>query len=256
MDRLAAYIGPDIRLDQFLLAPTHGLLAQAFSFSDSLCAGFSTDGFGISWYTTDGIPAVYTNSRPIWSDINLPHLAHSLYSNLWLASVHNPTRPFSPTETQPLYDAELIFLHTGFFDNFSGLLRTIRDFLNPAIEAAVGSNTNSQYLFALLRHLLTEDAELSVEEALREMLDLLEGWMGGNSGLLNIVVSEGERIYATRHAINKECPALYYNIDDETFPDGQLVASAPLTESEFWQPVPEHHLLILDPEEPPELLTL
>jgi len=34
------------------------------------------------------------------------------------------------------------------------------------------------------------------------------------------------------------------------------VASEPLTDSEFWQPMPEYHLLILSPHKPPELFAL
>ncbi|VAW79523.1 hypothetical protein MNBD_GAMMA13-168 [hydrothermal vent metagenome] len=71
-----------------------------------------------------------------------------------------------------------------------------------------------------------------------------------------MVVSDGERLYAVRHAIGDACPTLYYTTDDDAFPDGQLIASEPLTESGVWQSVPEHQILILDPEEPPELLSL
>jgi len=49
---------------------------------------------------------------------------------------------------------------------------------------------------------------------------------------------------------------LYYTTDDETFPDARRLASEPLTESGIWQSVPEHQILILSPEEPPELLSL
>jgi glutamine amidotransferase len=69
-------------------------------------------------------------------------------------------------------------------------------------------------------------------------------------------VSDGERLYAVRHALDDEPPTLYYTADDEAFPNAQLMASERLTESAFWQAVPEHHILILDPEEPPELLSL
>jgi glutamine amidotransferase len=72
-----------------------------------------------------------------------------------------------------------------------------------------------------------------------------------------VLISDGMRIYATRHAINHECPSLYYTTDDDSFPeDAQLVASERLTEGGLWQAVPEHHVLILDPQAPPELLAL
>jgi hypothetical protein len=35
-----------------------------------------------------------------------------------------------------------------------------------------------------------------------------------------------------------------------------LIASERFTEDSFWQPVPDHHILILDAQKPPELLEL
>jgi glutamine amidotransferase len=256
--RLAAYSGPLIRLDQFLLDPPHNLLVQGGQPRDIRGADLNPAGFGIGWYAPDGATAAYANPFPMWFDVNLPPLARSLFGRLWLAAVRTAALPFTAVTTNslPCRDTQLIFLHDGFLDDFSKLRRTIRDFLEPHIEAEIGGNSDSEHLFALLRHLLLDDAELSVEEAVVEMFELLGAWLANGRGLLNIVVTEGERIYAARHAVNLECPSLYYTIDDEAFPEAQLVASEPLTKSEFWQPVPPHHLLILDPAEPPELLAL
>ena len=256
MCRLAAYVGPAIPLGQFLLDPPHNLLAQAITPREMAFARFNADGFGMGWYTGDGRPAVYTNPAPIWSDVNLPHLARSLSGPLWLATVRSATLPQNSglVNTQPFCDDRLIFLHNGFLDDFSPLRRIIRDFLDPRIEAEIRGNTDSEHLFGLLRHLLHDDAELSIEDALWELLDLLDDWVENRLALLNIVVSDGECVYAVRHAINAACPSLYYSIDDENFPEGQLLASERLTEDEFWQPVPDHNMLILSPDAPPELI--
>ncbi len=252
MSRLVAYTGPEIRLNQLLLAPTHGFLAQASTSQQP------ADGYGIAWYDAEDIPVVYRQRLPIWLDSNLSALARSLYSDLWLAMVHHTSGHFAANlvPIQPFADDQLIFLHDGFLENFSGLRRAVRDFLDPEIEAEIQGNTDSEHIFALLRHLLADDAELSIEVGLAELLDLLGEWLEDCRGLLNIVVTDGERIYAARHAHNGECPPLYYSIDDDAFPDGQLLASERLTEAEFWLSMPRHHLLILDPEGPPELLAL
>ncbi len=252
MSRLVAYAGPEVRLDQLLLTPIHGFLTQTFFDQQQ------ADGFGIAWYDAEDIPAIYSQRLPIWLDNNLPALVRSLYSDLWLAMVHHTSGHFAAdlVAIQPFADDQLIFLHDGFLENFSGLRHTVRDFLDPDIEAEIRGNTDSEHIFALLRHLLADDAELGVEEGLAELLDLLGEWLEDRRGLLNIVVTDGERIYAARHAHNAECPSLYYSIDDDAFPDGQLLASEYLTDAEFWLSVPRHHLLILDPEGPPELLAL
>lgn len=259
MCRLAAYLGPEIPLARFLLEPPHNLVEQAWRPRELRYARLNADGFGVGWYGPDDVPAVYINPMPIWSDPNLPHLGRSLVSDLWLANVRSatPGQAVNHANTQPFHDDILLFMHHGFIRDFPVRVRPVlRRFLDPAVEAEMQGSTDSEHLFALLRHLLLEDEDLAVEEALGEMFSLLADWTGDGTALLNVLVTDGERLHAVRHAMGGACPSLYYTTDDDAFPGGQVVASEPLTESDYWQPVPEHHLLILDPDEPPELLSL
>ena len=89
--------------------------------------------------------------------------------------------------------------------------------------------------------------------ALKKLFQLLESWATDIKFLLNIVIAEKDRIVATRHAINGDCPSLYYCVDEESFPGAKLVASEPLTESTHWQTVPEYHLLVLHRNKAPHL---
>jgi len=255
MCRLAAYLGPYIRLSELLLEPSRSLLRQ--SHGEPAAVSYP-GGFGMGWYAADGSPAVYTQPLPIWTDINLPHLAHSIYARLFLAVIESAAAPFGagPCPGQPYYDSRLLFLHQGFLSDFSRLRRTIRDFLEPRLEAEIRSNTASEHLFALLRHLLSDDSDLTIEQALAALLDLLASWVGEQSNLLNLIVADSTGLYVVRQAWHADCPALYYSVDDESFPDAQLVASEPLTDSEFWLPLPESHLLTLSPRKPPELFAL
>ncbi|HKK13524.1 MAG TPA: class II glutamine amidotransferase [Gammaproteobacteria bacterium] len=259
MCRLAAYLGPDISLQAFLTEPPHSLVEQAAAPRELRFARLNADGYGFGWFAPDGRPAVYTSPLPIWSDVNLPHLSRALSAPLWLAAVRSatPGNPVNHANTQPFWDDELIYLHNGYVEEFARELRPqVQEQLSPEVGAAVLGNTDSEYLFALMRQLLAEDADLSLEGALAELAGRIEEALGDGKALLNVVVSEGGRLYALRHAVNSECPSLYYTTDDEAFPSAQLLASERLTEAGFWQPVPEHHILILDPEEPPELLAL
>jgi gamma-glutamyl hercynylcysteine S-oxide hydrolase len=260
MCRLAAYLGSPISLQQFLCEPSHSLYEQSWAPRELQYARLNADGFGIGWYDPDGEPAIYVNQMPVWSDINLPPLTRSLHASLWLAMVRSATSPFrsGPANTQPFSHDGVLFMHNGLVEQFDRSLRgRIRHFLSTDIEAGIGGNTDSEYLFALLRQLLTSNEELSLEEAMRAGVALIDEWLEGDRALLNLLLTDGERLYATRHALNGECPSLYFTTDDENFPEGaQLIASERLTEGEFWQPVPEHHLLILDPSEPPELIPL
>ena len=152
----------------------------------------------------------------------MPGLARSLYGDLWLATVGRADQPFAAEIIQLFADDQLVFLHDGCLSDFSALYCTARDFLDPEIAAEIHGNSDSEHIFALLRHLLNDDAELSIEEALWELLALLDEWLEERAGLLNIVVGDGERIYAVRHAHNSECAPLYYSIDDDDFPDGTV----------------------------------
>lgn len=258
MCRLSAYIGPDIALEQFLLRPSHNLIRQAQAPREMRYACFNADGYGFGWYDRKETPASYVNILPPWADVNLATLARCLHSRLWVAHVRSATLPYSSSysNNQPFTDQQFLFLHNGFLEDFTTLRRTIREFVQPEVEASIRGTADSEYVFALVRHLLVDDPELSIEEALLASVRLLSEWAGDSKALLNILLSDGVRLYATRYACNDPCPSLYYTLDDEAFPNGQLLASEPLSDSEFWQPVPEQHLLILDPEAPPELIAV
>jgi len=259
MCRIAAYLGPPVTLGALLTEPPHSLQVQGWAPRELRYAKLNADGYGFGWYAEDGQPAVYVSPAPIWNDPNLPHLARALVSSLWVASVRSasPGNPVNHANTQPFSDNEFLFDHNGLIDNFHDQVRPrlVAD-LSPACLPAILGNTESEYLFAALRQSLNEDPELSVEDALSDLMKKVEAWVSGNRALLTIVVSDGERLYAVRHALGDACPTLYYTTDDDAFPNGQLVASEPLTETGVWQSIPDHQILILDPDEPPELLSL
>lgn len=259
MCRMAAYLGPEIALEDFLLHPPHSLRTQARAPRELRYSHLNADGFGFGWFNTEGRPGTYVNPAPIWNDPNLSNLAHSLYGDLWLGFVRSATTGCSASHanTQPFCDAELLFVHNGFLQDFSTRFYAgLSADLTPEIASTIRGCTDSEYLFALLRQLLGDDPDMALETALAELCARVDDWSEDTPALLNFLVSEGTRLYAVRHAVNDPCPSLYYSTDDERFPGAQLIASEPLDSTGIWQPVPEHHILILDPEEPPELIEL
>ncbi len=260
MCRMAAYLGPDIRLDQFLTRPPHSLVVQSYAPQELVYAKVNADGYGFGWYNDAQQPCHYRSPMPIWSDPNLDNLGRGLASSLWLGFIRSATEGSSINHenTQPFYDDELLFMHNGYIENFnSHVRRKISDYLSNDIHAAIQGTTDSEYLFALLRELLNNNVELSIEEACAEMQRLLARWLGDETkALLNFIVSDGELLYAIRHGINHDSPSLYYTTDDERFPDAQLIASEPMTSQELWLPVPDHHILILSNDDPAELISL
>lgn len=260
MCRMAGYLGPELVLSEFLLEPPHNLVVQARQPRELNYTSLNADGYGLGWYAEDGDPALYVCPLPIWSDPNLEHLARSLRSDLWFANVRSatPGMGFGFSNTQPFAADGLLFMHNGFIRDFNERVRPeLHTYLDPRIQAEIVGSTDSEFLWALLRHHLGDvDDDTSIETAIGECFELLTDWIGDSAAMLNLMVSDGERVYAARHAINDRCPSLYFTTDDERFPEAQLIASERLDEETFWHTVPDHTILILDPEQPPELLSI
>lgn len=257
MSRLAAYLGPDISLAQFLLRPAQRLV-DAGRNDGQQAAGRDAGGFGIGWFGPDG-PLTYTCALPVWCDHNLVALGRSLHADLWMAHTHDaePDILHHVADVQPFADAEFLFVHDARLADFTaGWRARLREALEPEFEAAIRGTSGSEYLFALLRQILARDTDMPVDEGLGELVGFVEENAEEETVPLNVVIGDGSRLFALRHTVNGGCRELYFTTDDEDFPDGMLIASAPLTQTELWQAVPAHHLLILDPEAPAQLLAL
>jgi len=259
MCRLAAYLGPEITLQQFFLDPPHSLYIQARAPRELVYAKINADGYGFGWYSRDGAASTYTSAMPIWSDRNLPALGRSLSSPLWIAEVRSATdgSPAHQYNTQPFSDARRLFVHNGYISAFNHCARPeILRMLAAEIAANLYGNTDSEHLFACLCQLLQDDPGLTMPDAIRRLFVLIADWCGERQALLNLVVTDGECVYAARHGLNHPSPSLYFTTDDALFPGGQLVASERFSEDAAWQAVPEHHLLILGRDKSPEIQVL
>ncbi|MHB8253244.1 MAG: ergothioneine biosynthesis protein EgtC [Acidiferrobacter sp.] len=257
MCRLAAYLGPPLSLGQFLLAPKHGLLLQSYAPREMHEGHVNVDGYGVGWLATNGELAHMTHSIPIWADHNLATLGRNLTSSLWVASVRNATTGLAnhPANTQPYLTDGLLFLHNGSLANFPVIRTAMRRMLAPEIENSIEGTTDSEYLFALLRQML-RGTDFDPRETLRELAQCAVDQLGVERALMNIIVTDGERLYALRHAINAPSPTLYFTSDDEDYPGATLIASEPTTDGAYWQPIPEHHILTIDANKPAELISL
>jgi len=247
MCRLAAYLGPSLALQRFLVDPPHSLIKQAWAPKEMQEAVLNADGFGIGWYN-DSKPHTYLNIQPIWSDDNLDGLCASLHSDLWLANVRSatPGQMTGLNNTQPFVSGSLMYIHNGFIEDFNTQLRTrFHQRLHPEIQAGIRGNTDSEYLFALIRQHIGSDRQ-DPAAALRNAIDELTLILSDKGALLNVILSDGREIYALRHAINQSCPSLYYATELIDFPDAVLLASERLNDDKSWQAVPEHSLLTLN----------
>jgi glutamine amidotransferase len=259
MCRLAAYIGPPIRLDRLVLEPEHSLVQQAWAPREMLEARLNADGYGIGWFDPAGKPLRYRQTMPIWTDPNLPELGRGLVSATWVAVVRSATTniPVNLANTMPYADDNYQFLHNGYINHFSRTLRScLRRELNPDFEDGIEGNTDSEHLFMLFRQILWEQGGHDPASALVEMYHRLQTWLKHERALLNIIVACPGRVWAMRSAVNGNCPSLYYSVNPPAYPQAALLASEPLTSDSDWTEVPVQTLLVFDGDQEPHHIAL
>lgn len=248
MCRLAAYSGSRISLENFLLAPDHGLVQQSWQPKEMREAKLNADGFGIGWFAEDRLPATYINTQPIWSDPNLRSLGKSLHQATWLATIRSATltHDVSHANTQPFCGDNFLFAHNGYLHQFRDKWRgTIRSKLKPEHENRIHGTTDSEYLFALFAQYY-EDTNRNAVNALRQLINFLDDIANGNRALLNIVIATPRELVALRHAIRADCPSMYLLQHDKEWPDSVLIASEAMTGSIHWQPISENRIVSVD----------
>jgi glutamine amidotransferase len=255
MCRLAAYIGPKIRLEDLLLKPEHSLVKQSWAPREMVEALINADGYGFGWFGPDQHPLRYRHTMPIWTDPNLPELGKGLESDTWVAVVRSATTniPINLANTMPYADEKYHFMHNGYINHFSRTLRScMRREFKPEFEDLIEGNTDSEHLFILFKQIMWEANCDDPAEAMTEMVARLKKWLKDERALLNIVITVPGKIWAMRCAINGNCPSLYYTLNPPPFPEASVVASEPLTDEDDWTEVPPQSLLVFDMCNEPE----
>lgn len=240
MCRLAAYLGSEISLAEFLLEPEHSLVKQSWAPKEMQEGTINADGYGVAWLSNK-IPCLYKNILPIWSDTNLESLGRSLNSPLWLANVRSatPGQGISEANTQPFTNNNLFFTHNGCLKPFDKSIKSrLLEYLSNDVKAEIKGDSDSHYLFALLQqHLLKEE---NISNAIINMAQDLKTVCGKDvSALLNFIISDGVSLYVCRHALNNTSPSLYYSLHQNCV----KAASEPLNNTDDWINVPEHSLI-------------
>lgn len=241
MCRLAAYLGPPRSLSALWLDRAHDLVVQSYAPREMDGAILNADGFGMAWYTERAEePALYRTVLPLWGDENVPRMAPHLVSGCALANVRSatPGMAIQTSNVSPFVRGPWAFTHNGCVRSFRTVARRVRAALDDAQYSAIEGNTDSEHLFALtLTHLAASgDPAQAVRAALAELAPLV----GEHGALLNVVLTDGRSLVATRHAVGARAPSLYRR----AHADGGLeVASEPL-DAEGWEPVEEGRVIV------------
>ena len=248
MCRLAAYLGPELLLKDLFHEGPHSLYEQSWNSKEMKETSLNADGYGFGWHLDNSEAANFTSTLPIWADTNLDSLGSSLRQPLWLAYVRSatPGQTVNQANTQPFKHGNLLFLHNGRIDRFNeGPRAALHSYLPANIASQIEGNTDSEYLFALLKQALASG--LSMDIALSEVCASMADILDGNAAMLNMVVSDGQTFTACRQALNgARYPSLYISDAHAHFPEAVLLASERFSNDEQWQTVEEGTLVVVD----------
>jgi glutamine amidotransferase len=249
MCRLLGYLGLPIQLDQILSKPEHSLVAQSYQPKEMQEALLNADGFGVGWYhpQKQTEPYTYKGTQPIWSDSNLSSLSRYVEAGRILGYVRSatPGQVVTLSNCQPFQHQQLLFTHNGYIDKFhQSLHRPMRQRLQDSIYSHIEGTTDSEHLFALFLNELMTASTPNLVDALRQTLKTVEtlAKQFHVKALINIILSDGHQLVASRFVVSGLAPTLYWLKDDPRFPESVLIASEPLFNAD-WQPCPEQTII-------------
>ncbi len=260
MCRHAAYLGPPIHATGLLRDLEHSLHHQSYRARELLTGSVCADGYGVGWYddgARDGA-ARYTYPGPVWSDPNLDQALPYVQSGLLVAAVRNATVAGSNTHANcaPFADGNHLLSLNGFLDDFPAAWRApMRDWLPDERRERVHGDTDGEHLFQALLARLDElggdpaDLATATQGLVRDVLRHAES--EGVDAHLNLLVSDGKQVVATRAGSKPTQNSLYLLQDGDEFPGATVLASEPLYDDPLWVPVEPDTVLTVQEGAPP-----
>lgn len=237
MCRLAAYLGPSIPISRVVVDPTHSLLEQSLRANEAKIA-VQGDGFGFAWYDREHGPGLYRDILPAWSDGNLLSMCKMIRSNLFLAHVRASTAgETSRVNCHPFVHGRWTFMHNGQVPDIAHIRRPLEAMLSDDLYLARRGTTDSELIFLLmLAHGLEKDPQGAAQAVIKILQEhSAYGHRAHDAVRLTCVMTDGEKIYAFRHASDNREPSLYAAQIDT---GGWVLASEPLeTASQTWASV-------------------
>lgn len=235
MCRIAAYTGPEIPLENIVVRPAHSLLEQSQHASESKLA-VNGDGFGISWYGPNGDLGLYRDVLPAWADDNLTNLCRMVRSHHFIAHIRASTvGETSRANCHPFTHGRWSFCHNGQIPHFRTIRRRMLNALPDDLFGVRRGTTDSEMIFlTMLANGLDNDPQASIIATLAE----IGAAEPGAPVKWSSAFSDGQTLYAFRHASTGPAPTLYVSgvLDN----GGRAVASEPLCGvADRWTEIPQ-----------------
>ena len=275
MCRFVAYLGSPILVEEILTKPKNSLIHQSFDALESEMT-VNGDGFGLGWYdkTIREKPALFRSIQPAWNDENLLYNASFIKSSCFLVHIRAATEGgVSIENTHPFHYQHSLMMHNGGILEFDKIKKDLVGLLDEEAFSWIKGQSDTQYIIALfmtfLRLKKTDEIKATADqlvscfkETFRAIDELKKAKNLTQSSLYNIVMTDGDRIIATRYSTNpeEETRTLYYTeklstytyegvlhtIDAHEARTATLLSSEKLNHSDVWREVPQNHAVFID----------
>jgi glutamine amidotransferase len=153
-------------LGDIVLKPSNSLIEQ--SIDASFLPGFSqsynhivnADGFGLGWYHPHSVnPAVFKDTQPAWSNVNLREICNSTKSSCVISHVRaaSPGMGVYIPNVHPFKAGRLLFCHNGAIQRIKLIRRKLLTQVTDEVFHSIKGTTDSELVFALLLTNLSKD---------------------------------------------------------------------------------------------------
>lgn len=155
-------------LSDICLTPSNSLVDQAIDasyhpgFAEKFNHTVNADGFGVGWYSTaykNKFPAIFKDTEPAWSNVNLREICNITASKCIMAHVRaaSPGMGVHLPNVHPFKAGRLLFCHNGAIQLFHLIRRKLMNQLTDEVYQNVKGTTDSEVCFALLLTNLSKD---------------------------------------------------------------------------------------------------
>lgn len=268
MCRFAAYLGPEILISSLVTEPVHSIIHQSYQAKERI-EPLNGDGFGLGWYAWDisDAPALFKDVSPAWNNHNLKDIARVTRAGCIFAHVRAATvgGQVSRTNCHPFSWNQYLFMHNGTVFGFDKIRRRLRQQLSDEAYYLIKGNTDSEHLLALFADEVVRKGQSGAEmlaKALLGVISRVEG-LKDEAGVttpstLNLVLSDGKRLVATRYVSRGEDSNSLYLLSGSRFEcrqgqcymddgeDAVLVVSEPLNSSANWKRISNNSMIVVD----------
>jgi len=258
MCRFLAYLGKRPRvLADYLDKPIHSLLKQ--SQEARACAlGTHADGSGIAWYSPSisPEPGIYKTTQPAWNDENLHSLIAKIESTCFLGHARAASSgEVNFNNCHPFAFGNYAFMHNGTIEGLEKFRRAWLWDLDEDLFEHIRGRTDSELLFHLMIHHMRRSSLqglAAMQAGLHLAFEQVRRAQSHSQDIfasLNIVLTDGENLIATRYSTKQRAPAsLSYRIEESESgnPEGYIIASEITHEPERWCSFKESQGISLD----------